>query len=996
LGHSGVDKLDLPKAEPIHKKRFSIVWLLPIVALFFTGWLLFNGYVATGKTITVQLDTGTGIIPGKTPLKYRGITVGKVIKTEVDSLLYRINATIRLDKDAGDIAREGMRFWVVKPQFRVDRITGVETLFSGSYIEVRPNSYDIKVLKHNKEKDFFVALSEEPKYELTGDLARVTLLSDTDPNLSRGAGVFYNNTEVGNIRYVDFVDKLEKYEVGLVVKSRFIKKINSDTRFWQIGGVDVKFDSAGLQIASAPIASIMHGGIAFSSPKHPADTKQKKKYKLYKSYSESTLGEQEIKLTMPSAYGIKAGRTPVLFKGVKVGLVTGVTLNKEDVLAAIKLINGREGLAKADSKFLLRQPEVSMDGVKDLSTVITGVYLELTQGEGEPSLEFDLHMEQVAEVPVKSIDIRFKSSNKGNLTIGSGIFFRGVRIGVIKGYELVKGGVLFEGTIFEEYENLLKKGAYLWMSSALDISFSDGKLNVQSAPTSQIINGGVNLGFFGAGRGSALDIEKVMKLYKSEDAAKEAFIKKKGILKIRLIAGDASGMDKGAPVLYKGTKIGELGNSFLNRKTDKFLISAMISSEYRYLLNKDTYFWKQGEAIVTADATGVKVTTPDIKAMLSGGVEMANDLPNVPKGMQKRIFKDQAEAKKAIEIAVAEKKLRVYASGFEIPVAGSSVFYNGVKAGEIYETGYDQKRKSAFADIYLYKGFKDTINDTTRFWLGGQVDVQADGAGLVVEAGKLSSYIGGTVHYDSFLKSVGTGVIYASKSEAEKPDQKKATLMIKPNYNLKQRAPVIYKGNKIGYVDKVLKAVDAHKVEMMIYNEYTELLREDSVFWLEDVSLSLDGIKNADSMLFGAKIYMLAGNGMAADEFVAKETPVSPFYDQAGLRLVLKGDRRESLETGSPVYFRQVQVGAVETVKLAADGSFVQIGIFIKDEFRHLVQANSVFSHNSGLRASFGFFSGFKFKADSVKSILKGGVSFQNPKQSAKLAKDGAVYKLND
>ena len=70
----------------------------------------------------------------------RGVDVGEVEAVTLDQSLSHVNVTARLNKPAAGLAREGSEFWIVEPRISVDQVTGLQTLLSGSYIEVSPGS----------------------------------------------------------------------------------------------------------------------------------------------------------------------------------------------------------------------------------------------------------------------------------------------------------------------------------------------------------------------------------------------------------------------------------------------------------------------------------------------------------------------------------------------------------------------------------------------------------------------------------------------------------------------------------------------------------------------------------------------------------------------------------------------------------------------------------------------------------------------------------------
>ena len=69
---------DAPEAIVKMKKQFSIVWVVPLVALLIGGWLAFKAISEKGPTITITFKTAEGLEAGKTKVKYKDVEVGQV------------------------------------------------------------------------------------------------------------------------------------------------------------------------------------------------------------------------------------------------------------------------------------------------------------------------------------------------------------------------------------------------------------------------------------------------------------------------------------------------------------------------------------------------------------------------------------------------------------------------------------------------------------------------------------------------------------------------------------------------------------------------------------------------------------------------------------------------------------------------------------------------------------------------------------------------------
>ncbi len=121
------------------RKRSKIAWIIPIIALLSTIWLINKSVNEAGVDIIVNFKNANGFKAGKTAVVYKGYNLGKVKKITVGKDLTSVDAHINISKQASNfITREGTEFWIIKPKFSVSEISGLDTIISGVYIEVKP------------------------------------------------------------------------------------------------------------------------------------------------------------------------------------------------------------------------------------------------------------------------------------------------------------------------------------------------------------------------------------------------------------------------------------------------------------------------------------------------------------------------------------------------------------------------------------------------------------------------------------------------------------------------------------------------------------------------------------------------------------------------------------------------------------------------------------------------------------------------------------------
>ncbi|MBN2751523.1 MAG: MCE family protein [Rhodospirillaceae bacterium] len=169
----------------------------------------------------------------------------------------------------------------------------------------------------------------------------------------------------------------------------------------------------------------------------------------------------------------------------------------------------------------------------------------------------------------------------------------------------------------------------------------------------------------------------------------------------------------------------------------------------------------------------------------------------------------------------------------------------------------------------------------------------------------------------------------------------------------------------------------------------------DSRFWVVRPRLAGSGISGLGTLLSGAYIGVDGGQSEESrDAFTGLEEPPVVSPDAPGRRFVLRAKDIGSLDVGSPVFFRRIQVGHVESFKLEMDGQQIALGVFVKSPYDDFVTPDTRFWHASGLDLRLDS-SGIKLQTQSVASILMGGVAFETPSGATEIAAEGTTFGLS-
>jgi paraquat-inducible protein B len=213
------------------------------------------------------------------------------------------------------------------------------------------------------------------------------------------------------------------------------------------------------------------------------------------------------------------------------------------------------------------------------------------------------------------------------------------------------------------------------------------------------------------------------------------------------------------------------------------------------------------------------------------------------------------------------------------------------------------------------------------------------------------------------------------------------------------RTRVLSRGVPIGTVERVRldEALERPIVEIQLERWASAFARAGSVFWVVTPSIGFHGVSGLETLASGPVIEARAGGAAdsGASRFVALDRAPSDASGVPGLRLRLLSPRLGSIRVGSPVTYRDIEVGEVIATELSADGRMTEIAVVIGESFAPLVRTNTQFWGRGGLGLDLGM-TGLKLRTESIESIIGGGIAFATPDGEASPAPSDATFELLD
>jgi paraquat-inducible protein B len=315
-------------AEPVvqAKRRFSIVWIVPLVALAIGGWLAFKAISEKGPTITITFATADGLEAGKTKIKFKDVEIGLVESIALSDDTSKVVVKAKMVKGSEQFLTDQTKFWVVRPRISGGSVTGLGTVLSGSYIGIDGSKLGAPALS-------FTGLEVPPVVRFDHPGRYFQIVSDSLGSLDVGSPVYYRQIQVGQVVSYNFNKEGTGVDIKIFIDAPHFTKVTESTRFWNASGFDVSLSAQGLKIDTQSMVSILSGGIAFDQPKESkpgVEAKENDTFYLYVDRNATqeqryTIRKYYVLLFDESVRGLNVG-APVELYGIKMGEVVDLKL----------------------------------------------------------------------------------------------------------------------------------------------------------------------------------------------------------------------------------------------------------------------------------------------------------------------------------------------------------------------------------------------------------------------------------------------------------------------------------------------------------------------------------------------------------------------------------------------------------------------------------------------------------------------------------------------
>ena len=207
------------------------------------------------------------------------------------------------------------------------------------------------------------------------------------------------------------------------------------------------------------------------------------------------LGPQ-ISVSFVDGGGLRVGQTPVRYRGVQVGEVSGVKLSPDEkkVVVRIRLQKSAANIARDGSQFWIVRPRIGFGQITGLNTVLSGPEIQVLPGKSDAQNQSEFAGLENPPIAIEGAMRIVLRGERPKMRVDAPVYYRGVEVGVVHKIDLAPNALSADVhvIIYPRYTGLVREGSSFWDVSGLSVKGGILKgLEVQFESLRAFITGGI-------------------------------------------------------------------------------------------------------------------------------------------------------------------------------------------------------------------------------------------------------------------------------------------------------------------------------------------------------------------------------------------------------------------------------------------------------------------------------------------------------------------------
>ena len=465
--------------------------------------------------------------------------------------------------------------------------------------------------------------------------------------------------------------------------------------------------------------------------------------------------------------------------------------------------------------------------------------------------------------------------------------------------------------------------------------------------------------------------------------AYESYMKKG--TNITVIFKSAEGSKEGVtPLEYKGLQLGKVTEISMHEDLKSVKVNILVKKEVaKYVANESSQFWIRKPTISLTKISGLSTLISGHKIELSPKFKKEEDYNST----NEQLFFEGLDTQPNDEYEDNGYYISLIANDKDNVEIGTPIFYNKFQIGEIISKEF--KYEKVFLSAYIYDKFNYLVNQSSKFVINEALKVNYGASGLNIEVGSLySALVGGVtvVTPNKDAKKIEKEEVYTLF--AKKDDLRKKEyfhINFEKANGIEENSAIIYKGIEIGRILTVGLQNEILQTKAYVYDDYRYLLTNNTKFFVEEPTVSIEGVENLGNIVKGNFVSLVYKEGTFNNIFKAIDKK-DINKNNRSIKLELYSDSLNSISEKSKIYYKNIEVGKVDSYSLTSNLQKVKIVVSIDDQYKDLINDHILFYDMSSKLVEMKALD-LNINYSGVEPLLNGAIGIVGEKRSEKLTK---------
>ncbi|NCB13185.1 MAG: MCE family protein, partial [Erysipelotrichia bacterium] len=385
------------------------------------------------NSATVKLELyseNLNSISEKSKIYYKNIEVGKVNSYSLTSDLKKVKIVVSIDDQYKDLINDHILFYDMSSKLvemkALDlniNYSGVEPLLNGAIGIVGEKRNEKLTKKEFKLYSSYKDVEKLKKVYNTG--ITIDAFFDNDFEIKPNMAIIYKNQEIGFVKDIDFDDR--RSTVSLFIYTPFQKYITNKSRFYKKGIVNLKASLNGVLFEVDNFTSLLEGSIHL-------DTDSPITYNNYEVFSSEDAmknSSNSINIVFDNVEGVQENFSQLTYKGVNVGKVTKISLNKDQsVEVKAILYDDYASFAKEGTVYYLKKPRISLQEIANVGSAVMAVNIGVIKSTSSKIQTRFEGLEDQPSVEKSHLGIVFQveDNTASSVNVDAPVYYKNVQI----------------------------------------------------------------------------------------------------------------------------------------------------------------------------------------------------------------------------------------------------------------------------------------------------------------------------------------------------------------------------------------------------------------------------------------------------------------------------------------------------------------------------------------------------------------------------------------